>query len=116
MVEIADVLESLRDKEVFFHFDSDFVDWTRNDPAKLVIYSNKQKSIIELNNGKDIESIAASFYFYTKNSKLISWNSKNLFSYFKKKSSIQVNSNIIYDLNVLCSYFSLPKKKPNSLG
>jgi hypothetical protein len=115
MVEIADVLESLRDKEVFFHFDSDFIDWTRNDPAKLVIYSNKQKSIIELNNGKDIESIAASFYFYTKNSKLISWNSKNLFSYFKKKSSIQVNSNIIYDLNVLCSYFSLPKKKPNSL-
>jgi len=115
MPEIADILESLRDKEVFFHFDSDFVDWTKSDPVKLLIYSNGQKSTIELYNSKDIEDIAASFYFYTKNSKLISWNVKNFFSFFKKRTSIEVNSNKIYDLNVLCSYFSLPKKKPSSL-
>lgn len=114
MAQIADVLESIQNSDVFFHLESDFVDWTRDEPVNLIIQANNKKSIIEFNNAKEIESFAASFGFYVKNSRVLSWNLKNIFSFFKKKSSIKIDLSKVYDLSILCSYFSLPKNKPTT--
>jgi uncharacterized protein YlxP (DUF503 family) len=116
MSEIAEVLESIKYKEVFFHFEEDIVDWTDDDkPVNLVMKFDGKKTTISLCNLYDIENLAASFYYYANKSKLISWNVKNFFSFFKKKSSIDIDTNIIYDLYVIFSYFSLPINKPSSL-
>jgi hypothetical protein len=115
MQEVASVLESIQDSKVFFHFEQDHVDWTDDSLIDLSIQTNGNKFTIGLQNEKDIENIAASFYFYTKNCDLISWNLKNIISYFRKKSQINIQFNkVVYDLNLICSYFSLPRKKPNS--
>jgi hypothetical protein len=115
MSEIAEILDSIQNSDVFFHFESDFVDWTDDSSVDFAIQSKGQKSIISLCEPKHIESLAASLYFYTKNSNLLTWNLKNILSFFRKKSQINVNfSNKVYDLSVLCSYFSLPKKKPTT--
>lgn len=115
MLGIAEVLESIQNSDVFFHFEEDHIDWTDNTPVSLVIHCNGRKSIITLDNPKEIESLAASLYFYTKNCNLLSWNIKNILSFFRKKSQINVNfNNKVYDLSVICSYFSLPKKKPST--
>lgn len=114
MSQIAYVLESIQDSDVFFHFESDFVDWTSKEPARLIIQSNNKKSIIEFSDLKEIESFAASFGFYTRNSNLLSWSIKNIISFFKKKSGISIDFSRVYDLSILCSYFCLPKNKPGT--
>jgi hypothetical protein len=115
MPDIAEVLELISNKEIFFHFNSDYVDWTDNVPVDLIIQSENKKFTIPLFDPADIEKLAASFYFYTKNSRLLSWNVKNFFSFFKKKSSINMNLGQIYDFYIISSYFCLPKKKPQNL-
>jgi DNA polymerase I-like protein with 3'-5' exonuclease and polymerase domains len=115
MSEIADVLDFIKNKEIFFHFDSDNLDWTTNNSVNFIIQCDGKKFTIPLSNLGEIEKLAASFYFYTKNSRLISWNVKNFFSFFKKKSSIEVDINNVYDFYVICSYFALSKNKPQSL-
>lgn len=115
MQEVASVLDSIQNSKVFFHFESDHIDWTENNPVDLNIQLNGNKFILSLQNEKDIESLAASFYFYTKNCDLVSWNLKNIISYFRKKSQINIQFNKkVYDLKIICSYFNLPNKKPTS--
>lgn len=116
MQEIAEILEFIQNSDLFFHFETDSVDWTDNGRAvDLVLQSKGKKSVISLSDPKEIESLAASLYFYTKQSNLLCWNLKNILSFFRKKSSINVQfKNKVYDLNILCSYFALPKKKPST--
>lgn len=115
MSDIAEVLELIHNKEIFFHLEADHVDWTDNVPVNLIIKSENKKFTISLFDSNDIEKLAASFYFYTKNSRLLSWNVKNFFSFLKKKSSINVKLGQIYDFYVICSYFCLPKNRPQNL-
>lgn len=113
MSKISEILESLSNTTAFIHFDSDYVDWTKDAPVDLIIQANGQKYTICLDNTREIETLAASIYFFTRNSNIISWNIKNIISYFKKKTSIDVSfENIVYDLRIICSYFGLPVKKP----
>lgn len=115
MSDIAQVLEFIQNSDVFFHFESDNVDWTSEYPAKFIIQSKGQKFEIDLFDLKEIERLAASLSFYTKNCNLLSWNYKNVISFFKKKAKIEIKfDNKVYDLSVICSYFSLPKKKPST--
>lgn len=115
MLEIADVLESVQNTDVFIHFENEYPDWTENKPVNLIIQINGRKSVIILDDLNQIEKLAASLYFYTKNSNLLSWNIKNILSFFRKKSQINVNFKTkVYDLDIITSYFSLPKKKPES--
>lgn len=114
MSDVANILESIKESDVFFHFESDSIDWTNNTPVNLIIQANSQKYTIEFSDDKEIEKFAASFGFYVRNSRLLCWNLKNILSFFKKKSSISIELNNVYDLSVLSSYFSLPKKKPKT--
>lgn len=116
MAEIAEILESLSNTDVFIHFDLDYVDWTKDTSVNLIFQANGQKYTVCLENTREIEKIAASLYFFTKNSNVISWNVKNIISYFKKKASIDVCfNNIVYDLKIILSYFGLSVKKPEKL-
>lgn len=115
MPALAEILESLKNNDVFFHFKDDQVDWTEESSVNLLIQCNGQKYEIELSNSKEIENLASSLYFYTKDSNLLSWNIKNILSFFRKRSQINVSfSKKVYDLNVICSYFSLPRNKPST--
>lgn len=114
-MQIAGVLESIQNTDVFFHLEPEHIDWTDKVPVDFNIQSNGNKFSINLLEEKEIESLAASFYFYTKNSNLICWNLKNILSFFRKKSQINVEfEKVVYDLGILCSYFALPKKKPQT--
>lgn len=114
MQNIAQILEKIKNLDVFFYFEQDYVDWTDNKPVNLIIQTYNKKYNIELFDNKEIEKLAASFSFYTKDCNLLSWNLKNIISFFKKKSCINLKFDKIYDLNILCSYFSITKKRPNS--
>jgi hypothetical protein len=115
MPEIAEVLGFIRDSDVFFYLDADSVDWTSETPVNIIFHCKGKKFEVILSDLKDIESLAASLFYYTKNSRLLCWNLKNVLSFFRKKSQIHINfENKVYDLSVLCSYFSLPKKKPST--
>jgi len=112
MLNIAEILDSVG-PDVFFHFDEAHIDWTSEKKASLIIQSNGKKSCIELVDPKVIEEMAASIPYYFKDCNLYSWNLKNLISFFKKKTSLNLKfENDIYDLYILCSYFSLGLKKP----
>jgi hypothetical protein len=113
-MHVSSILEEIKDLDLFFHFEQQHVDWTDNQKVNLIIHSPYKKYNIELLDEKSIEKFAASFCFYTKNCKLISWNLKNIISFFTKKASINLEFDEIYDLSILCSYFDLPKKIPNS--
>lgn len=116
MLDVADILGSLKNTNVFFHFENDIIDWTQDIPVNLIIQANNTKSVIELKDSKEIEKIAASLYYFAQDSNLISWNLKNIISFFKKKSKINIKFNkIVYDLKILCSYFGISQKKPEKL-
>lgn len=63
MLGIAEVLESIQNSDVFFHFEEDHIDWTDNTPVSLVIHCNGRKSIITLDNPKEIEKLGGKFIF-----------------------------------------------------
>ena len=112
MLEIAEILDSVG-SDVFFHFDEGHVDWTSDKKASLIIQSNGKKSCIELTDSKTIEEIGASISYYFKDCNLYSWNLKNIISFFKKKASLNLKfESQVYDLYILCSYFSISLKKP----
>ena len=84
MSDYAYILDSINTSDVYFYFESDEVDWTLKKPVNFIIHFNNQKYIIELLDDKEIEKFAASFAFYLRKSKLLlSWNYKNIISFFK---------------------------------
>lgn len=112
MSNVAEILDSVK-SDVFFHFEEPHVDWTIDKKTNLIIQSDGKKSCIELIDSKTIEEIAASISYYFKECNLYSWNLKNLISFFKKKTSLNLEfDKEVYDLYILCSYFGLNLKKP----
>lgn len=116
MQNIEDVLEHIYDNNLYFSMQEDLVDWTNKDNSLHLKFNTKNLNIdLALKDQKSLEQFATSFYFYTKNSDLFSWNCKNVFSFIVNRTGMNIQSKIIYDLYIICSYFCLPKSKPKSL-
>lgn len=116
MQELFSILDKIKETnpDIFIYLDSENTDWTKTNNS-LVIQLNSDKYKINFNNKKDIEDLAASFYYYVKDCRIVCWNLKDIISFFKFQSQINFNfGKIIYDLKVVFSYFGLVTNRPSS--
>ena len=113
-MQIANILSELKGKDFYLYIDKNHPDWTKDDCNLVICYENK-KATIPLNDVESLSRFVSCFYsFLDPKSFLISWNAKNVFSYLQAKTEISFElPNVIYDLYVLCSYFSISQERPN---
>lgn len=119
MSDFVQNLYSLNDKDFYFYLSKENPNWTKfDDFCDLFFHYDGKKLSFPLTNSIEISYLASSFYHFLNNKNIIlSWSAKDIFSYVKGKAEIDFEiNNIIYDLSIMCSYFSLDEKRPNTLN
>lgn len=114
-MQIANILKEIKGKDLFLYIDKENPDWQKSDSNLIICWENKKVSL-SLDDAESLSYFVSSFYnFIDPNKFLISWNAKNIFSYLQAKTEIPFEiPNIVYDLYILNSYFSLNEERPTS--
>lgn len=119
MSEISNLLPQLKNKDIFLYLNKENPDWTSDEPnLGLTIHFEGKKATVPFNQEKNRLYFASSLHhFISDKSIVISWSAKDIFSYLKGKTGINLDlKNTIYDLQIISSYFDFDEEKPNSFN
>lgn len=118
MSSISEVLPQIKDKDFYFYLSKENPDWSKKDSnVDLIICFDNKRITLPLSEEKNILYLTSSLHhFVSSSSVVISWQAKDIFSYLKGRTEINLElNNIIYDLSIISSYFDFQDNKPNNL-
>lgn len=118
MSSISDVLPQIKGKDFYFYLNKENPDWSKRDSnVDLIICFDNKRITLPLSEEKNILYLTSSLHhFVSPNSVVIAWAAKDIFSYLKGRTEINLElNNIIYDLSIISSYFDFQDNKPDNL-
>jgi hypothetical protein len=119
MTEFAEVLPQLKGKDLYLYLSKECPDWTSSEECvELVLHYGGKKASLSLADVESSSYLASSLYhFIDENSVVMCWGIKDLFTYLKGKTEIDLEMvGRIYDISIICSYFGFPLDKPKTFN
>lgn len=115
-LDLSALLSIVGGKDAYIYLDQDDVCWHSSSNVKLNICFGDKKAIVPLDNEEQLSYLASSFHHvFGEDRILLCWGAKDIFSFIKGRTGILPEcSATIYDLSLMCSYFSLDANKPES--
>jgi hypothetical protein len=116
MPSVADVLPQIFGKDIYIYLNKENPDRTKKD-LDLIIHFEGKKVVVPLLNEKEVLYLASSLHHFVSSSSIVvSWFAKDIFSYLKSRTGIDLEiNNVIYDLSIISSYFGSKNSRPNNL-
>lgn len=117
MTSFVDILPSLKGKDVYFHLNKNNPDWLGScEDLDLLFHYDGRKMILPLHDLDEVSYLTSSLYHVIDEKNiLLSWDSKDVFSFLKRRTgiSLEVHSSV-YDLSLISSYLGINAERPET--
>jgi hypothetical protein len=103
------VLPQIEGNDFYFYLNKENPDWSKKDSnVDFIVCFDNKRITLPLSEEKNILYLASSFHHFVSPSNIaISWSAKDVFSYLKGRTEINLElNNTIYDLSIISSYFN----------
>lgn len=117
MSDFADILPRLKGKDVYFYMTKESPDWANpKSSVELAIHYDGKQILFPMEDIGEVSYLVSSLYHCLDGkSILISWGAKDVFSYLKGKTEIDLEIHgSIYDLLIISGYLGIPAVRPTS--
>jgi hypothetical protein len=118
-MDFAEILPKLKGEDLYLYLTRSNPDWTGPDNSlNLAIHYGGNKVLLPLDDLRQVSYLSSSLYhFIDPKSILISWGIKDIFTYLKGRTGINLEMyGRIYDLGLICPYLGLRTERPATFG
>lgn len=119
MSDLSDILTQIKGKDLYLYLNKENPDWSSSTlNIDLNIHFSGSKVQLPLDEEKNILYLTSALHhFIDSKNIIIAWAAKDVFSYLKGRTEISLElNNLVYDLSVISSYFSLQEEKPKTFN